>query len=206
MPQNAHTPAIRHLKRADARLAKVIDAVGPCRMQPHRDGEHFHALLRAIVYQQLSGKAAATIHARILALFDDGLPRPEQFATVPDEALRGAGLSKQKIRYVRDLADKTASGALLLHTMDKLGDAEIERALTGVMGVGRWTAQMFLLFRLGRPDVLPETDLGIRKGVMKAYRLRSLPSPERVRVIGACWSPYSSVASWYLWRILEVDD
>jgi DNA-3-methyladenine glycosylase II len=126
--------------------------------------------------------------------------------SVPDESLRAAGLSRQKIAYLRDLAQMVASGQLPLKTIEELDDDSIERALTSVKGVGRWTAQMFLIFRLGRPDVLPESDLGIRKGVKKAYRLRALPSPARVRKIGTRWSPWSSVASWYLWRLLEVKE
>jgi 3-methyladenine DNA glycosylase/8-oxoguanine DNA glycosylase len=206
MPPATHAKAIRHLRAADPALDRVIDVVGPCRMAPHSEGEHFHALIRAIVYQQLSGKAAATIHTRVLALFGSELPHPDQMLSVPDESLRAAGLSRQKIAYLRDLAERVASQQLPLATIEELDDDSIERTLTSVNGVGRWTAQMFLIFRLGRPDVLPESDLGIRKGVKKAYRLRALPSPARVRKIGTRWSPWSSVASWYLWRLLEVKE
>jgi DNA-3-methyladenine glycosylase II len=187
-------------------MGKLIASLGRCGFQPEHDGEHLHALLRAIVYQQLSGKAAATIHGRVMALYGDTPPAAEQILATPDQSFRAAGLSRQKVSYLRDLAQKTADGLLPLHNVYEMDDAAVERALTSVKGVGRWTAQMFLMFRLGRPDVLPDGDLGIRKAVQKAYKLRSLPSPERVRKIGRPWSPYSSVASWYLWKLVDTND
>lgn len=178
--------------------------MGVCSFEPRAEGEHLEALARAIVYQQLSGKAAATIYSRVSALLDVTQPIAAQILALTDESLRAAGLSRQKISYLRDLATKIESGELRLHNIESFGDADIQSMLCAVKGVGRWTAQMFLMFRLGRSDVLPDADLGIRKAVMRAYRLRSLPSPDRVRRIGAAWTPWSSIACWYLWRSLEV--
>jgi DNA-3-methyladenine glycosylase II len=196
-------PAVRHLKRADPRLAAVIERVGPCRLEIRRDGTNFEYVLRAIVYQQLSGSAARTIHGRVVDLLG-GTPTPKGVLGTPDDAFRGAGLSRQKLSYVRDLARQADSGAVSLETLDRLDDEDVIEALSSIKGVGRWTAQMFLLFRLGRPNVLPAEDLGIRKGVQLTYRTRGLPPPKRVLAIGRSWAPYASVASWYLWRCLEL--
>jgi DNA-3-methyladenine glycosylase II len=195
--------AVRHLKRSDPRLAAVRERVGPCRFQPERNGTHFDAILRSIIYQQLSGKAAATIHRRVIALLG-GAPTPAAVAATPDDALRAAGLSRQKMSYVRDLARQATSGAVPFASLDTLDDDAVIEALTAIKGVGRWTAQMFLMFRLGRPNVLPAEDLGIRKGVQLAYRTRGLPPPKRVLTLGRSWSPYATIASWYLWRSLEL--
>lgn len=194
--------AVRHLRRVDPVLARVIDVVGPCRFRPRSEGTHFDALVRAIVYQQLSGKAAATIHARLLALYGGRSPTPEEILGTADAALRAAGLSRQKSSYLQDLAARTVDGRLPLWRLGRLSDEEILSALTAVKGVGRWTAQMFLLFRLGRPNVLPDGDLGIRKAIQRAYGLVSLPTPRDVRRLGSAWDPYCSVAAWYLWRFL----
>ncbi|AHG87686.1 HhH-GPD family protein [Gemmatirosa kalamazoonensis] len=198
--------AITHLKRADPKLAAVIERVGPCRFAVRAEGTHFEAVARAIVFQQLSGKAAGTIHKRFHGLFGDRCPEPGELLLAPDEDLRGVGLSRQKIGYLRDLADRVASGDVPLDDIDSLGDEEVVAALTRVKGVGRWTAQMFLMFRLGRPDVLPELDLGVQKGIQLAYNKRALPTPKDVLRIGAPWAPWRSVASWYLWRSLENGD
>lgn len=187
-------------------MARVIDAVGACRFCASAEGTHFDAILRSIVYQQLSGKAAGTIHGRVLGLFGGRAPLPGELLATPDEHLRGAGLSRQKIGYLRDLAARAHGGAIPIDTLHELEDAAIIEALTSVKGVGRWTAQMFLMFRLGRPDVLPELDLGIRKAVMLAYGLRKMPEPRRLTEIGAPWSPYATIASWYLWRSLELPE
>jgi DNA-3-methyladenine glycosylase II len=205
MPTTAdpHRRAVNHLRRADPKLALVIEKVGRCTMSPQTDGTHFGALVRAIVFQQLSGKAAATIHGRLLDLCPGRSVDAATLLEIPDETLRAAGLSRQKIGYLRDLAAKTASGALPLDHVESLGDDALIEHLVQVKGIGRWSAQMFLMFRLGRPDVLPELDLGIQNAVHKAYRLRSRPTPQRVREIGKPWSPYSTVASWYLWRSLD---
>lgn len=200
-----HRKALAHL-RADPDLARVIAQVGPCRFTARAEGTHFDALVRSIIYQQLSGKAAATIHGRVLDIFGGRAPTPAELAATPDETLRAAGLSRQKLSYLKDLASRVASGAVPLDHLDSLPDDEIIAALVQVKGIGRWTAQMFLMFRLGRPNVLPELDLGIQKGIQRAYRLRSLPKPERVRKIGAKWAPYSTVACWYLWRSLDAAD
>jgi DNA-3-methyladenine glycosylase II len=200
-----HTPSIRHLKRVDPVLADVIDRVGPCRLEPRREGTHFDALVRSIVYQQLSGKAAGTILGRVHALYGDRSPTPAELLGTPDETLRAAGLSRQKLSYLKDLATKVESGEVPLtaEQIDHLGDEEIIERLVRVKGIGRWTVHMFLIFRLGRPDVLPELDLGIQNAIRRAYRMRKQPGPKDVQRIGKSWTPHASVASWYLWRSLE---
>jgi DNA-3-methyladenine glycosylase II len=200
-----HTSSIRHLKRVDPVLAGVIDRVGPCRLEPRREGTHFDALVRSIVYQQLSGKAASTILGRVHALYGDRSPTPAELLATPDETLRAAGLSRQKLSYLKDLAAKVESGEVPLAAehIDNLGDEEIIERLVRVKGIGRWTVHMFLIFRLGRPDVLPELDLGIQNAIRRAYRLRKQPGPKDVLRIGKSWTPHASIASWYLWRSLE---
>jgi DNA-3-methyladenine glycosylase II len=195
--------AINHLKKTDPKLAAVIEHVGPCRFTLRTEGTHFDAVARAIVYQQLSGKAAATIHGRFTALLSGNTPVAAQLLALSDDALRGAGISRQKAGYLRDLAARVHGGGVPIDTLHELSDEEIVKTLTSIKGVGQWTAQMFLMFRLGRPDILPELDLGIQKGIQQAYGLRKLPTPERVRQIGAKWAPYRTVASWYLWRFLD---
>ena len=202
MTSQRHRRAIAHLRK-DPKLAAVIDRVGPYELSPQREGTHFEAVVRSIVYQQLSGKAAGTIHGRFLSLFTNSKPLPDVLLGMTDEVMRGVGLSRQKIGYMRDLATKVVSGSVAIETLDEMPDDAIIDALVQVKGVGRWTAQMFLMFRLGRPDVLPDLDLGIQKGIQKAYRLRSLPKPARVLEIGAKWAPYRTMASWYLWRSLD---
>ena len=192
-----------YLKRADPILARVIQRVGPCRFEPREKGTHFDALLRSIVYQQLSGKAAGTILDRVLALYGGRYPRPAQLLETSEEALRQAGLSRQKLAYLRDLATKVDSGEVPLARVRRLPDEEIITHLTHVKGIGRWTAQMFLMFRLGRPDVLPELDLGIQTAIQRAYDLPKRPAPADVLRIGATWRPHATIASWYLWRSLE---
>jgi len=198
-----HRKAINHLKRADPVMARVITKVGPCRFGPNTDHTHFHHLSRAIVYQQLSTRAASTIHGRFVALFPTNPPHPRDVAAAKDAPLRAAGLSRQKASYIRDLATKVHDGTLPLDRIASLPDDEVIAALTQVKGIGKWSAQMFLMFRLGRPDVLPDLDLGIQKAIKLAYGLRSLPKPKRVLRIGKSWSPFASVASWYLWRSLD---
>jgi DNA-3-methyladenine glycosylase II len=195
--------AILHLKRVDAVLRRVIEQVGPYRLARRTGGTHFEAVARSIIYQQLSGKAAGTIHARFEALFAPAAPGPARLLALDEAELRAVGLSRQKSGYLRDLAEKVRSGEVAIESLEQLDDDQVIDALSRVKGVGRWTAQMFLLFRLGRLDVLPTADLGIQKAIQRAYRLRKLPGPERVRAIGAPWSPYASVASWYLWRSLD---
>jgi DNA-3-methyladenine glycosylase II len=198
-----HRTSIVHLKRADDVLARVITRVGPCRFRPRTTGTHFDALFRSIVYQQLSGKAASTILDRVLALYGGRYPRPAQFLATDDDALRLAGLSRQKLAYLRDLARQVDSGELPLGRVGRMADEEVITHLTHVKGIGRWTAQMFLIFRLGRPDVLPELDLGIQTAIQRAYGLADRPAPADVLRIGETWRPHATVASWYLWRSLE---
>ncbi|HXT16122.1 MAG TPA: DNA-3-methyladenine glycosylase [Gemmatimonadaceae bacterium] len=190
----------------DPVLARVIEAVGPCRLQMRSEGTHFEALVRSIVYQQLSGKAAGTILRRFNALYPNDTPTPELVMRTSDETMRSVGLSRQKIGYLRDLSSKVISDELPLHEVHSMSDDDLIAHLVQVKGIGRWTAQMFLMFRLGRPDVLPELDLGIQNAIKRAYRKRKRPTPKDVKKIGAKWSPHASVASWYLWRSLENGD
>jgi DNA-3-methyladenine glycosylase II len=200
-----HRASIRHLKRVDPLLAEVIESVGPCKLQLRTDGTHYEALVRSIVFQQLSGKAASTILGRVHALYPNNTPTPDAVMATSDETLRSAGLSRQKIGYLRDLSSKVRSGELPLDHVDSLGDDDLIAHLVQVKGIGRWTAQMFLMFRLGRPDVLPELDLGIQNAIKKLYRKRKRPLPKDVKKIGAKWSPHASIASWYLWRFVDGD-
>jgi DNA-3-methyladenine glycosylase II len=193
--------AVRHLRRADPVLGALIGRIGPCRLAVRAQGTHFEALARSIVYQQLSGTAAGTIHGRLVATL--GSVTPEQVVATPDESLRAAGLSRQKVTYLRDLAAHATQQRLDIERLHELGDDQIIETLSAVKGIGRWTAQMFLIFRLGRPDVLPELDLGVRKGARLTYRMRSLPSVTRLSKLGRRWAPYRSYASWYLWRAVD---
>lgn len=186
-------------------MARVIEVVGPYRPTDRSGGSHFGALIRAIVYQQLSGKAAGTIHARFLALFPDETPTAERVLAASDAQLRAVGLSRQKIGYLRDLAQRVHAGSLPLDHVESLGDAELIEHLVQVKGIGRWTAQMFLMFQLRRPDVLPELDLGVQNAIQRAWGLPTRPAPRDVLRIGAPWRPYASVATWYLWRSLDGD-
>jgi DNA-3-methyladenine glycosylase II len=201
-----HRTSIRRLKLADPVLAGVIDTVGSCKLQLTTGGTHFQALTRSIVFQQLSGKAASTIYGRFNALFPDDTPTPAAVLELTDEQLRAAGLSRQKTAYLKDLSSKVMSGDLPLDAVEAMDDDDLISHLVQVKGIGRWTAQMFLMFRLGRPDVLPELDLGIQNAIRRAYRMRKRPTPKQVKRIGAKWSPHSSVACWYLWRSLENGD
>ncbi len=195
--------ALKHLRAVDPALARVIARVGPFTLVPGTHRTHFAALARSIIYQQLSTKAATTIHGRVVAALGAGGMRAASVLRTPDATLRAAGLSAQKISYLRDLAARTEDGRLPVRTLGRLDDAEVTRVLTEVKGIGVWTAQMYLMFRLGRPDVLPTGDLGIQNGVQKVYGLKQRPAPADVERIGAKWAPYRSVASWYLWRSLE---
>jgi len=205
MPTNTRA-ALAHLRRADPVMAGVIARVGPYRLTPSRAGTHYDALVRSIVFQQLSGKAAGTIHRRFLELYPGKRAKAELVLASAEEALRGAGLSRQKIGYLRDLSARVADRSLPLAHLGRLPDDAIIEHLVQVKGIGRWTVQMFLMFRLGRPDVLPELDLGIQNAIQRAYGLKKRPTPKDVLRIGAPWRPYASVASWYLWRSLENGD
>ena len=204
-PASPHQKAINHLRRVDPVMADVISRVGRCTLSPRTEWTHFDALVRSIVYQQLSGQAAATIHGRVLKLIGDGDETPSRIVATTHEDFRAAGLSNAKAKYVRNLAEHVLDGSLPVNSLHELSDDEIIQSLIQVKGIGRWSAQMFLMFRLGRPDVLPELDLGIQKGIQKAYRMRKLPTPQQVLKRGAKWAPYRTIGSWYMWRILEVD-
>lgn len=195
--------AVRHLKRVDPTIRRIIERVGPYRPRPPGEGEHLDHLIRAIVYQQLAGAAAATIHGRLLALYGNRSPTAAQLLATRRDRLRRAGLSPQKLGYLKDLARRVAAGAVPLDTLPGRADDAVIETLTEIKGVGTWTAQMFLMFRLGRPDVLPLLDLGIQKAMRRAYGLRALPSPARMEKIAAPWRPYRTVACWYLWRSLD---
>lgn len=181
-------------------MAAVVERVGAFTFQPMAEGTHFHALIRAIVYQQLSGKAAATIHSRFEGLYGGRAPRPAEVAETPDADLRSVGLSRQKLSYLKDLGERVDSGEADLESLDGCPDDEVIETLTKIKGLGRWSAQMFLMFRLGRADVLPDLDLGIQKGVQLLLDLPELPKPKAVLEAGEAWRPYRTVASWYLWR------
>ena len=191
-----------HLRRVDPVIARVIEAVGPYRPADRTGGSHYEALIRSIVFQQLSGKAAGTIHERFVSLFPERRPDAALLLRLTDAQLRGVGLSRQKIGYLRDLSARVHTGALPLDHVDTLPDADVIAHLVQVKGIGRWTAQMFLMFKLGRPDVLPDLDLGIQNAITRHYRKRKV-LPKDVLRIGKKWSPYSSIACWYLWRSLD---
>ena len=211
--------AVHHLKNSDAVMRAIIEAVGPCRMQ--FSAPEFDSLAEAIVYQQLNGKAAETIFGRFAALAGEPL-RPEGILKLSDKQMRGAGLSKQKSAYLKDLAAKTSSGLVNFARLPELPDAEVIEHLTQVKGIGVWTAQMFLIFTLKRENVLPTGDFGVRMAMYKHYldgrRAKAakksasvkkskpkikLPSPEQMEKIAKRWEPYRSVACWYLWRSLD---
>jgi 3-methyladenine DNA glycosylase/8-oxoguanine DNA glycosylase len=197
--------ALAHLKARDQTLAALIDRVGPFALELKPAASLFEALLRSIVYQQLHGKAAATIHGRVLAeLARQGGTTPEALVLASDTALRGAGLSRNKLLAVRDLAVKCLGGTVpTLKEAARLGDDELVARLTEVRGIGPWTVHMLLIFYLGRPDVMPTGDFAIRLGFKRLYGKRKDPSPEVIIRHASCWQPYRSVASWYLWRSLD---
>jgi DNA-3-methyladenine glycosylase II len=197
-----YTRARRLLARRDPILRELMRVHGPCRLAARQHADPFKALTRAIVGQQLSAKAAATIFSRFEALFD-AFPTPAQVLAVPEDRLRGVGLSSQKLGYLRDLCRRIVEGELPLDVLDRMDDEAVIDNLTQVKGIGRWTAEMFLIFRLQRPDVLPVGDLGIVRAVQRAYKLRKAPSPDRLTRIGEAWRPYRSVACWYLWASLN---
>ena len=195
--------AVRHLNRSEPTLRALIERVGPCRLTVRTEGAHFDHLVRAIVYQQLGGRAAATIHARLLGLYGGRPPTPAELPATRPARLRGAGLSRQKLGYLRDLAQGGVGRGRIGRPGRASDDAMIE-ALTAIKGIGPWTAQMFLMFRLGRPDVLPVLDHGIGKAIRRAYGLRRMPTAAQMERIAAPWRPYRTVACWYLWRSLDV--
>ena len=197
---------LRHLRAADPVLAGVIDRAPRCAIRPDPMQSPYEALFESIVYQQLSGKAAATILGRVKASFGaDAFPAPASVIAAPDEQLRGAGLSRAKTAAVKDLATKARDGHVPgVDALNAMEDDAIVEHLTGIRGIGRWTVEMMLIFRLGRPDVLPVHDYGVRTGFKIAYRKRALPTPTQLAKFGERWRPYRTVASWYLWRALEL--
>lgn len=195
--------ALSHLRRADPILARIIGEVGPYRPTIRR--ERFQALARAIVFQQLAGAAAQTIYRRFVELFPPGrFPSPQQVLEMPIERLAGAGLSRAKTAYIRDLASHVADNAINFRRFSRMDDEEIIVELSRVRGIGRWTAEMFLMFNLGRPDVLPVDDLGFRNAVMKAYGMEHRPGAHELREIAEKWRPYRSAAVWYMWQSLRI--
>jgi 3-methyladenine DNA glycosylase/8-oxoguanine DNA glycosylase len=215
-----HTAAIAHLSSVDKKLAKIIAKAGACTMQPENTQSLFESLMEAIVYQQLHGKAAATIMGRVKALFPEnnrpvttrhgaqaGFPSPEQIMAATPELLRSAGLSQNKMLAIRDLAAKALDGTVpTVRAAHRMSDDALVEHLTSVRGIGRWTVEMLLIFRLGRPDVLAVDDYGVRKGFAKMHRLDELPKPKELQALGEKWRPYRSVACWYLWRAAEMKD
>jgi DNA-3-methyladenine glycosylase II len=196
--------AMRELTGADTAMAEIIRAVGPCQLRMTWRSHYFRALVEAIVYQQLSGKAAGTILARFRALYGSGrFPTAQEILATPATRMRSAGLSRQKIAYLRDLAARTADGTFPLRRIARMSDEEVTGHLMQIKGIGRWTSEMFLIFCLGRPDVLSPSDLGIRKAVQKAYGYKALPAPGTVVRHGERWKPYRSIACWYLWASVD---
>jgi len=197
--------AVTHLRATDRVLARVIDAIGPFTLEP-REGT-FRMLSRAIFFQQLAGPAARAIMNRVLATLEadeEGWYEPQRLLAATDEQLRAAGLSRQKTVYVRDLAEKFASGELSEDGFQDLDDEEVIQRVSAVKGIGRWTGEMFLIFSLGRPDVLPVDDLGVRRGMQITYGLPELPKPDEMRRTAEPWRPYRSAGTWYMWRSLGV--
>jgi 3-methyladenine DNA glycosylase/8-oxoguanine DNA glycosylase len=199
--------AVAALSKSDRQLARVIRKAGPFTHRPPRGQSPFHSLLEAIVYQQLTGKAAATIFGRVAALYPGrGGPTAAALLKTRDEKLRAAGLSRGKVLAVKDLAAKTLEGVVpALAKLKRMPDDEILERLVEVRGVGPWTVEMLLIFRLGRPDVLPASDYGVRNGFKLTYRTKDLPGPKAILAHGERWRPYRSVAAWYLWRAVDLE-
>jgi len=195
------TKAIDHLSRVDAKLAAVIERAGPCTLKP--GGDCFIALCRAIIAQQISGVVAKAITKRFRKLFPRSRPTPKLLLALTDEQLRSAGLSRQKLSYLRDLAAHFAERKVPTRRFSKMSDEEIIQSLIPIKGIGRWTAEMFLIFVLNRPDLLPVDDLGVRKGFQKVYGLRTEPKPAKMIQIAEKWRPWRTVGSWYMWRSLS---
>lgn len=202
-----HQKALAHLRNADAVLARLIDTVGPCRLKPDRTQSAFEALVEAVCHQQLTGKAAKTILGRVKALHPHRpFPAPEDLLGTTDDSLRAAGLSRAKVAAVKDISAKTLEGVVPAPAaFAGLDDAAIIERLTTIRGVGQWTVEMLLIFKLGRQDILPVDDFGVRKGFMVAYRKREMPKPAALLKHGERWRPYRSVAAWYLWRAADLE-
>jgi DNA-3-methyladenine glycosylase II len=201
------TDALRHLRRGDPVMAQLIRRAGPFTPKPERGCSPYQALLQAVAHQQLTGNAARTILGRFCALYEGNrYPLPDELVATPDELLRAAGFSRAKTASLKDIAAKTLDGTIPeRHALVRLSDEAIIDRLTEARGVGRWTAEMFLMFTLGRPDVLPVDDYGIQNGYRLAYGKRRLPKPQILAAFGERWAPYRTTASWYLWRAVEFD-
>ena len=198
--------ALEHLSRSDKTLARLIKKVGPCTMKLHTRRTPFVALVTAVTHQQLNGTAAQTILKRFLSLYPGKrFPSPEDVLLTPDDRLRTAGLSRAKVAAIKDIAAKTVDGVVPgSRAIAKLSNEEIIERLTSVRGVGQWTVEMLLMFTLGRLDVLPATDYGVRKGFAVTFGWKELPTPKELLEYGERWSPHRSTAAWYMWRALEL--
>ena len=195
----SYESAISHLRAADPVLGELMARCGPCTLEPG-DTDAFVTLCRAIISQQLSGRAASTITKRLESLFDGAMLTPEGILATPDETLRSLGLSRQKQASLKDLANKTSDGSLQLTVLSALSDDEVTRQLTQVRGIGVWTAEMFLIFFLGRLDVFPVRDLGIRRAIQRVYGYKKMPAVSTMHRHARKWAPYRTIATWYLWE------
>jgi DNA-3-methyladenine glycosylase II len=199
--------ALHHLARADKLLGKLIRRVGPCTLKPRSRRSPFETLVQSVAYQQLNGTAARTILGRVKALYPRRFPTPEDLLATPDESLRGAGLSRAKTAAIKDIAAKTVAGVVPpSRVIRTLSDEQIVERLTALRGVGPWTVEMLLIFTLGRPDVLPATDYGVRKGFALTCGWKELPTPRELLAFGERWRPHRTTAAWYFWRALELTD
>ena len=200
-----HEAAIEHLSQSDKVLARLIRRVGACRLEARRSASPFQALVQSVAHQQLNGTAAKTILKRLIAIYPGRkFPAPEDLLATPDERLRGAGLSRAKTAALKDIAAKTLEGIVpSSRAIARMSNEEILERLTAIRGVGPWTVEMLLIFTLGRLDILPATDFGVRKGFALTYRRKELPAPSELIKHGERWRPYRTIASWYLWRALD---
>lgn len=194
--------ARRHIMRRDPVMRDIAKAAGPLALQAR--GQPYQSLLRAILYQQLAGPAAMAIERRFLAMFGNRIPKPGELAPLSDEQLRTAGISRQKAGYMRSIAEHFADGRLSDRTLMRMSDDDVIEAVTAIKGVGRWTADMLLMFCLGRPDIMPVGDVGVQNGMKLAYGLAAPPKPPEMLEIAEAWRPYRSAGTWYLWRRLEL--
>ena len=201
LPYDAQA-ARRHLRRADETMAEIVRRVGPLALEIR--GAPYQSLLRAVLYQQLAGAAASAIERRFLGLYGGRVPEPEELIATSPDALRAAGLSRQKAGYLRSIAEHASAGGLELRRLRRMDDEELIATVTAIKGIGRWTADMLLMFCLGRPDVLPVGDLGVQRTMQAAYGLRAPPDAKRMERIAEPWRPYRSAGTWYLWRYGDV--
>ena len=204
--ETMNAAALKHLSAVDPVMRQLIREVGPCKLEPESRRSPFQSLIQAVAHQQLNGTAANTILTRFIKLFPGRkFPKPEDLANVTDEQIRACGFSFAKIKAIRDIAEKTLSGVVpTSRAIVKLSDDEIIARLTEVRGVGRWTVEMLLIFQLGREDVLPADDFGVRNGFRLAYKKREMPKPKDLLKFGACWRPHATTAAWYLWRAVDL--